>query len=83
VGKKVLRDLVPLPVVPHFRSAVAEEPEDGTNEENKLRYIEERGPVNFLPQVLVFGMQDRFHKLPVVIILLVMRSFDTSGGSRR
>jgi len=59
VGKNVLRDLVPLPVVSHLCCAVAEKPEDGTYEETILvRYVEQRGPVNFLPQVLVFGLQD-------------------------
>jgi hypothetical protein len=39
--------------------------------------------VNFLPQVLVFGMQDRIHELPVVIILLVVVPLFIPGGFRR
>ena len=36
-------------------------PQYGTNQEKILRNIEKRGPVNFLPQVLVFGIGDGVH----------------------
>ncbi|MGD8209439.1 MAG: hypothetical protein PVI42_14130 [Desulfobacterales bacterium] len=49
VGKNVLRDLVPLPIVSQLRRTVAKEPENQRNQQNKLADIKQRGSMNFAP----------------------------------
>jgi hypothetical protein len=49
VGKNVLRDLVPLPIVSQLRRTVAKEPENQRNQQDKLADIKQRGSMNFAP----------------------------------
>lgn len=49
VGKNVLRDLVPLPVVSQLFGTVIKKPENQHNEQDKLADIKQRGSMNLAP----------------------------------